>query len=275
MTPLLPAFTRAEPGNVYHMDAVSLLRRLPDASVGLIATDPPYGLAANDAFQAPRTMRRTDNGKPRATDDYFVAIREEWDMHAPVDWMAECARALRPGGMVVICAAMRSIYDFAQEGFRLGWKLVNDVTWVKVNPPPNFTGRAMTYATERILCFCPDGKNWTYNTDYARAMNGGVNFQDVWYFDVPHGETRIHPSQKPVDLMERIVGLFSADGETVADPFFGSGTTGIAALNLGRQFVGADITAEHIAGARNRIASWRGVEKRIDETVMQLGLFAA
>lgn len=274
MTFLLPAFTHAEPGNVYHMDAVNLLRRLPDASIGLIATDPPYGLAANDAFSVPRDMRRS-NGNRRSDGGDFVAIREEWDMHAPVDWMAECQRVLRPGGMVVICAAMRSIYDFAQEGFRLGWKLVNDVTWVKVNPPPNFTGRAMTYATERILCFCPDGKNWTYNTDYARATNGGVNFQDVWYFDVPHGETRIHPSQKPVDLMERIVGLFSAEGETVADPFFGSGTTGVAALNLGRRFVGADITAEHIAGARNRIAAWRGIEKRIDETVMQLGLFAA
>lgn len=176
--------------------------------------------------------------------------------------------------MVVICAGMRSIYEYAHEGFRLGWKLVNDVTWMKVNPPPNFTGRAMTYATERILCFCPDGANWTYNTDYARVMNSGVNFQDVWMFDVPHGNTRVHPTQKPTDLMERIIGLFSLPGETVADPFCGSGTTGIAALNLERTFIGFDITAEYAYAARDRIAAWKGIAKRVDESTVQLGLFA-
>jgi site-specific DNA-methyltransferase (adenine-specific) len=135
---------------------------------------------------------------------------------------------------VVVFGGRLSIYQSAAEGLRLGWRLVNDVTWEKPDPPPNFTGRMMTESTERMLWFCPDGEKWTYNKHVAKAMNKGNNLRDVWRFRVPHGE-RIHPSQKPLDLMERCVQLFTNPGDLVVDPFAGSGTTLVAAKIHGRR----------------------------------------
>lgn len=267
----LPAFTRhPESNHIYNVDAISLLRAMPDASVDLIATDPPYGLGGRD-FKVDREMRKTDGILRHGT---YTAINQEWDLFAPIDWMGECGRVLKPGGSIVICAGMKSVYEFAAEGFRLGWKLVNDITWVKINPAPNFTGRAMTYATERVLWFCPEGKGWTYNNAYARAVNAGVNFQDVWYFDSPRGEIRIHESQKPLEMFERIIELFCPVEGAVLDCFMGGGTCGIAALNTGRRFYGADITLKHVTGARNRLNAWNGAGRLVADEVTQMGLFA-
>lgn len=231
---MLPPFVGAPTVNrVYQVDALTLLRALPPGSVDAVITDPPYGLG-NRTFQVSRDFR----GKDKRKGD-FVAIREEWDKNVPTEWMSECLPCLSPSANVCIFGGKTSIYISATEGLALGWKLLNDVTWIKPDPPPNFTGRMMTESTERMLWFCPDGERWTYNSGEAKAMNGGVNLRDVWRFRAPHGD-RIHPSQKPLDLMERCILLFTKPGDLVVDPFAGSGTTGAAAIKHGRRFIGCD-----------------------------------
>lgn len=242
---------RWEVDSVVNTDALTLLKGLPDASVDAVITDPPYGLGGH-AFEGNRGMFRADNGKPRETT--YTTIDETWDMAAPLDWFEETERILKPGGSVLIFAGKDSVYAFAAEGLRRGWLLVNDITWVKKNPPPCFTGRQMTMATERLLWFCPDGTRWTYNSAAAKDMNRGVNLKDVWTFGVEQGDGRIHPAQKPLNLMERCVLLFTNPDDLVVDPFAGSGTTGAAAIKNGRRFIGSDTDAGYVDPANRRLA---------------------
>jgi DNA modification methylase len=129
---------------------------------------------------------------------------------------------------------------------------VNDVTWFKPNAAPNFTGRMMTESTERALWFCPSGSRWTYNRLWAKAQNNGKGYRDVWTFNAM-GHDRYHPTQKPVALIERFIGLISNPGDLVCDPFMGSGTTAVAARNLGRRFIGCDLSREYVMTARRRV----------------------
>lgn len=221
----------------HNCDALKLLGNMVSKSVDCIITDPPYGLAG-------RVFDVDSKG--------YSAVNESWDHIAPIDWMAECTRVLKPGGSVICFGVRQSIYTFASEGLRLGWRIVNDITWFKPDAMPNMTGRMMTESTERALWFCPDGTGWTYNLPKAKAMNMGQNLRDLWTFGQTR-DKRLHPTQKPLELMERIVELFTNEGDLVVDPFFGSGTTGRAALNLGRRYLGCDITAKYVELARNRM----------------------
>lgn len=218
-------------------DALEMLRGLPDGSVDAIITDPPYGLAGR-IFDVP--------GKS------YSAVNKDWDHFVPVEWLAECPRILKPGGSVVCFGGRQSIYKVAALCLELGWRLVNDVTWFKPDAVPNFTGRMMTESTERALWFCPDGTGWTYNLDYAKA-NNIMNYRDVWTFNTQRGN-REHPTQKPVALMKRFVGLLTRSGELVLDPFAGSGTTLVAARRLGRRYLGSELSPEYVAIAERRLA---------------------
>jgi DNA modification methylase len=236
---LLPAFVgEPEVNRVYNCDALTLLRALPDASVDAVITDPPYGLAG-------RVFDVAEKG--------YSAVNEEWDAIAPIHWMAECTRVLKPGGSVICFGGRPSIYTFAGEGLRLGWRLVNDVTWFKNDAMPNMTGRMMTESTERFLWFCPAGAGWHYDLQYAKECGMGVNLRDVWNWGQTRGE-RLHPTQKPYEIMERIVRLFTAPGDLVVDCFAGSGTTLLAAANSGRRYIGGDITLKYVQVATERLA---------------------
>ncbi len=223
---------------VYHMDAIELINSLPDASIDAVITDPPYGLAG-------RVFKVESIG--------YTAVNEEWDAFAPVDWLAPVSRVLKPGGSVICFGVRQSIYALAAEGLRLGWRLVNDITWYKPDAMPNMTGRMMTESTERILWFCPSGTQWTYNLKAAKSMNGGQNLRDVWTFGRTRDQ-RYHPTQKPLILMRRIVELLTNEGDVVLDPFMGSGTTLVAARNTGRRYIGCDINPDYVAVARRRLS---------------------
>jgi site-specific DNA-methyltransferase (adenine-specific) len=202
-----------------------------------VITDPPYGLGGR-VFAVP--------------DKQYSAINAEWDLIAPTDWMTGVQRVLKPGGSVLCFGVRQSIYQFASEGLRLGWRIVNDITWFKPDAMPNMTGRMMTESTERLLWFCPDGSRWTYNLDEAKAINAGQNLRDVWTLGQTR-EDRHHPAQKPLDLIERIVRLFTNPGDLILDPFLGSGTTAIAARNLKRHYIGCDISPLYVQLANHRL----------------------
>lgn len=233
MTSLLPAGDNY----VYNTAAESLLRILPDASVDAVITDPPYGLSGR-VFAFP-TKR-------------YTAINEEWDLFVPLAWLRECKRVLKPGGSVICFGGRQSIYQVAAECLSMGWRLVNDITWFKKDAPPNFTGRMMTESTERALWFCPSGEGWTYNLSMAKLMNSGKNLRDVWTFNTERAD-RLHPTQKPLDLMERCILLFTNPGDLVVDPFAGSGTTLVAAQKHGRRYIGCDLEQRYVEAARKRL----------------------
>lgn len=245
---------------VYHADALTLMTELARTGtvVDAVIVDPPYGLAGR-VFEFPHK--------------HYSAVNEEWDYTAPTDWMAATQRILKPGGSVLCFGVRQSIYSFAAEGLRLGWRIINDITWFKPDAPPNFTGRMLTETTERLLWFCPSGKGWTYNLDTAKDMNAGCNLRDVWEYGVTRGN-RVHPTQKPLDLLERIVSLFTAPGDLLLDCFCGSGTLALAARNTGRRFIVGDSSAEYVNVTLDRLRKpFEPRKVQADNNVDDLPLF--
>lgn len=228
------------------MSAVDLLRSLPDQSIDALITDPPYGLAAAPPIKVSRLTHKGRGG-------VYNRVTETWDHYVPLDWMAETARVLKPGGSVIVFSGSIGIAKIIVQADQLGWKMLNSVVWHKPDAPPNFTGRMMTEAGERFVWLCPSGKGWTYNRSYAKSINGGKNLRDIWTLWSLRGK-RLHKTQKPMLLMERIINLFTKPGDVVVDPYCGSGTTLLAAKLHGRHYIGSDITQEYVEKAITRLA---------------------
>ena len=273
----LPALATVETfrNQVICCDATTLLRSLPDHSVDAVITDPPYGLAKYNPLQVARGSRNGQGGD-------YQRVNEEWDQETPLEWLDEVSRILKPGGSVVVFNGKIGLIEIGYKCLHLGWRLLAEITWYKPDAPPNFTGRCVSQSTERFLWYCPGGSNWTYNRKYAKQVNGGVNFRDVWTFYAPRGDERVHPTQKPLLLMDRIVRLFTRSGDLIVDPFAGSGTTLLAARNAERDYIGCDLSAKYVSKMRARLradytpdmfANSNAPEQTADPAAQQLSIF--
>jgi hypothetical protein len=143
---------------------------------------------------------------------------------------------------------------------QLGMKLLNDISWVKPNPPPNLSCRYFTHATETIIWAAKSSKSrHTFNYHLMRAYAGGKQMKSVWTLAAPDREEKRfgkHPTQKPVALLERILLASSNEGDLVLDPFMGSGTTAVAALRTRRSVAGIELDVEY---------AWLGVRRLVGE----------
>jgi site-specific DNA-methyltransferase (adenine-specific) len=173
-------------------------------------------------------------------------------------WLAACQRLLRPHGTIWISGTAHVIHSV---GFALqqeGFKLLNDITWEKPNPPPNLACRTFTHSTETLIWAARDPKA-KYHFDYAtmRATNGGRQMKTVWRMPAPGRHEKLHgrhPTQKPLALLERVLQASCPAGGLVLDPFNGSGSTGVAALRLGLRYVGLEREPEYLALSARRLA---------------------
>jgi site-specific DNA-methyltransferase (adenine-specific) len=136
-------------------------------------------------------------------------------------------------------------------------KILNDITWEKPNPPPNLSCRYFTHSTETIIWAAKNEKSkHCFNYDKMREMNSGKQMKSVWTMTAPNGDEKglgKHPTQKPVQLLERIILASTTEGNLVFDPFSGSSTTGVAAVKLRRKFVGCELEAEFLALSSKRL----------------------
>jgi site-specific DNA-methyltransferase (adenine-specific) len=180
------------------------------------------------------------------------------EMHAfNREWLTLCRRALKPDGSLWVSGTLHNIFSVGYALQSLGFKILNDIAWYKVNPPPNLACRYFTHATETLLWArkTPQARHTFHYAD-MKAENGGKQMQSLWSIQPParwekrHGK---HPTQKPEALLERIVRAASRPGDLVLDPFCGSGTTGVACARLGRGFVGIDRELDYLTLARLRI----------------------
>jgi hypothetical protein len=141
----------------------------------------------------------------------------------------------------------------------LGFKLLNDISWVKPNPPPNLSCRYFTHATETIIWAAKNKKSrHTFHYRLMKEHAGGKQMKSVWTLKPPEpAEKRFgkHPTQKPLALLERILLASSSPGDLVLDPFLGSGTSALAALRLDRRFVGIELAARFLALTLCRIGN--------------------
>jgi site-specific DNA-methyltransferase (adenine-specific) len=148
---------------------------------------------------------------------------------------------------------------------QLGFKILNDITWEKPNPPPNLSCRYFTHSTETVLWAAKNEKSkHRFNYDLMRRTNGGKQMKSVWKMTAPGGAEKTHgkhPTQKPVALVERCLLASTNEGELVLDPFLGGGTTAVAAVRNARRCVGIEADESHVALSVARIkADARGSE---------------
>lgn len=237
---------------LYQGDCLELLALIPAESVDLIFADPPYFLS---------------NGGITCHAGRMVSVNKgDWDKSRGPDanhdfnraWLAACQRVLKPNGSLWVSGTAHVIHSVGFAMQQLGFKLLNDISWVKPNPPPNLSCRYFTHATETIIWAARDKKSrHTFNYKLMKETNRGKQMKSVWEIKPPEPwEKKFgkHPTQKPIALLERILLASSNPGDLVLDPFSGSGTTALAALRLRRSAVGLEVSYEFLALVLQRIA---------------------
>ena len=232
---------------LYRGDALEVLARLPDESVDCVWTDPPY-LLSNGGVTCFAGRRVSVN-----KGDWDQSRGVEEDHQFNVAWTAACRRVLKPAGTIWVSGTLHVYPSVGMALVRNGFRLLNDIIWEKPNPPPNLGCRTFTHSTEVILWASKSAKGsphrYTFNYDEMRRENGGKQMKTVWRMKAPSAvEKRFgkHPTQKPLGLIERCLRASTNEGDVVLDPFAGSGSTGVAALELGRRFIGIEIDPEFV-----------------------------
>jgi site-specific DNA-methyltransferase (adenine-specific) len=245
---------------IFQGDCLEILAAIPESCVDLIFADPPYFLSNNGITCHAGRMVSVNKGDwdrsrgPAANHEFNSA------------WLAACRRVLKPNGTIWVSGTSHVIHSVGFAMQQLGFKLLNDISWVKPNPPPNLSCRYFTHATETIIWAAKDAKSrHTFNYARMKEINGGRQMKSVWeIFPPAKDEKRFgkHPAQKPIALLERILLSASDEGDLVLDPFCGSGTTAIAALRTKRKFAGVeldpawnDVTIERLRAEHERPAS--------------------
>src|SRR6187402_2388420 len=240
-------------------DCVAEMAKLPADCVDLVFADPPYNL------QLQRDLKRPDDSKVDAVDD-------DWDQFASFAaydeftraWLAACKRVLKPSGTLWVIGSYHNIFRVGSILQDLGFWILNDVVWRKSNPMPNFRGRRFTNAHETLIWAARDAgaKGYTFNYEALKAGNEDVQVRSDWTLSLCTGEERLkgsdgkklHPTQKPEALLARVILASSRHGDTVLDPFSGTGTTGAAAKRLGRAFIGIERDPAYAAAAEARMS---------------------
>ena len=241
--------------NLYVADCMKKMARMKANSIDLIFADPPYFLSTEDGVTC-------HSGKMVSVD------KGEWDrsksikeMHAfNRKWIRQCFRLLKPSGSIFISGTFHNIYSVGMSLQQEGFIIVNNITWQKLNPPPNLACKCFTHSTETVIWAVKDKKRYYFDYPLMKKLNNGKQMKDVWSGPLtPRREKAYgkHPTQKPEYLLERIVLAASKEGDWVMDPFCGSGTTGIVSVKNGRHFIGIDIEQEYIDLSERRISSAR------------------
>lgn len=238
-------------------DSLDELRRLPSDSVDLVFADPPYNL------QLDGELLRPNNTRVDGVDDAWDKFGSFADYDAfSRAWLAECRRILKPDGALWLIGSYHNVFRLGTALQDLGYWILNDIVWRKVNPMPNFRGRRFTNAHETLIWAAKDQKSrYTFNYESLKALNDDVQMRSDWLFPICAGPERLkdkagrkaHPTQKPEALLHRILLATTNSGDTVLDPFFGTGTTGAVAKRLNRRFIGIERDGTYAKAAADRI----------------------
>ncbi len=240
---------------LYHADCLlfmdTLLAVCPDGVFDMIFADPPYFLSNGGITCHAGRMVNVDKGA--------------WDKSKGVDsnhefnraWLSRCQQLLKPHGTLWVTGTHHVIYSVGFAMQQLGMKILNDITWEKPNPPPNLSCRYFTHSNETVIWAAKNAKaKHVFHYDEMRKANGGKQMKTVWTIPAPsRAEKRFgkHPTQKPVDLLVRMIKACTNPGDLVFDPFCGSATTGVAAIHTRRAFVGTEVNPEYVGIAVRRL----------------------
>ncbi len=252
---------------LYQANSLEFLREFPENSVDMVFADPPYFLSSGTFTCQNGKMVSVKKGDW----DLSNGLKNNFEFH--LEWIKAVRRILKPNGTIWISGTYHSIY---QCGFALqlaGYHILNDIAWFKPNASPNLSCRFFT-ASHETLIWARKEKNAKHTFNYKTMVNWENNYtkeirckhcgkkdryevfhekgkqmRSIWAINTPHKiEKRFgkHPTQKPEDLLRRIILASTNKGDLILDPFTGSSTTGIIAYLYGRKFIGIDTEKEYL-----------------------------
>ncbi len=226
-------------------DTFETLKQFDEKCFDMIFADPPYFLSGNGITCSGGKMVSVNKGKW----DKTLSIKEKYEFNKK--WIKECYRVLKDNGTIWISGTLHNIYSIGMALEEEGFKIINNIIWQKTNPPPNLACKTFTHSTETILWARKDLSKvkYTFNYDLMKKLNDNKQMKDVWTtsltkpFEKKQGK---HPTQKPLELLERIILASTNEEDLILDPFCGSSTTGIAANKLNRKYIGIDNSKEYL-----------------------------
>ncbi|HOV27710.1 MAG TPA: site-specific DNA-methyltransferase [Pseudobacteroides sp.] len=241
-------------GNNYELllgDCVTLMDTLAINSVDMIFADPPYKLSNGGITCKSGQIACVDKGKW----DKSQGFRNDYEFNK--QWLKACDRVLKPNGTIWISGTYHIIHSIAFALMEMDYYIINEISWFKPNAPPNMGCRCFT-ASHEILLWAKKNKKakHIFNYQLIKELNGGKQMRSVWEIpSTPKSEKRFgyHPTQKPIKLLDRCILSSSNPGDLILDPFCGSGTTGISAINNHRIFLGIEIEKEFCELSRIRL----------------------
>ncbi len=246
-------------------DCIDHMNALPEGSVDLIFADPPYNL------QLKGELHRPDNSRVDAVDDawdQFSSFKAYDDFCR--EWLKAARRVLKPDGAIWVIGSYHNVFRLGVQLQDTGFWILNDVIWRKSNPMPNFRGKRFTNAHETLIWAAKsDSAKPTFNYEALKELNEGIQMRSDWVLPICNGGERLknaegekaHPTQKPESLLHRVLVGTTNPGDTILDPFFGTGTTGAVAKKLGRHYIGIERETDYIAVAEKRLKNVRRFDR--------------
>ena len=242
---------------IIHGDCIEILKTIASESIDLIFADPPYFM------QTEGELLRTNGTK-------FNGVEDSWDKfnsyneydNFSFEWLKECKRILKKDRSILVIGSFQNIYRLGYIMQNLGFWILNDVIWSKPNAVPNFGGTRFQNSHETLL-WCTKNKKskYTFNYKTMKHLNNDKQEKSVWDISICIGSERlkdsngkkIHSTQKPKKLLYNVILSSTKPNDIVLDPFFGTGTTGAVAKELGRNFIGIERESAYIKYAQERI----------------------
>ncbi len=233
-----------------------LIENCPLGKFDMIFADPPYFLSNGGISCHAGKMVKVDKGEWDKSQG--AELNHEFNMA----WLSKCQKLLNPHGTIWVSGTHHVIHSIGYAMQQLNMKILNDISWEKPNPPPNLSCRYFTHSTETIIWAAKNEKSkHTFNYQDMRKENGGKQMKTVWNIKPPQKTEKQfgkHPTQKPLQLLERVILASTNPHDLVLDPFAGSSTTGVAAIRQGRKFVGCELEKDFIEMSKKRLKAILG-----------------
>jgi len=240
-------------------DALKVLKKIDEEIFDMVFIDPPYFLQLSN-----KKLKRWN------VNTVVEGVNDEWDKFQSFEeyddfirkLLTEVKRVMKPSGTIWVIGTYHNIFRIGKIMQDLGYWILNDVIWVKTNPMPNWLGVRFTNATETLIWAVKDKdvKDYTFNREYARRFGIGKIGANVWVLPLCQGSERLkdengkklHSTQKPIELLKRVILTSTKEGDLILDPMAGTGTTGYVAKALRRDFVMIEINERYIEGMVER-----------------------
>ncbi len=233
-----------ELNKIYNEDCLKGMKKIPDNSVDLVVTDPPY-----------LVNYKTNHRKDKSHRFNNVILNDD-NEQLIIDYINECYRIMKPNtAMYMFCSSSK--VDFFKQQLEKKFKIKNMIIWVKNNHTAGDLQASFGRKYEIIFL-----------VNKGRKKLEGKRITDVWFFDRVSGKKQMHQNQKPVDLLEQCINKHSVEGDVVFDGFIGGGSTAIACINTNRNYIGFELDEGYYKLAKERIENHKG---ELDENKQDMG----